>query len=250
MSPRYTHFGKCHCAPNEYQGEACPIIAEFRRSPAESRELYQQELRRRIAERSQAAGVDVPYRLQKLGVPADAVLAIRNPFDNAALNAAKRLIGAPKDLVRLLLLAGPKGCGKTTAGAFALADFVRHWEWDSQPSGGRANDPCMWVNAAEVTLQQDFGRVSPDWLEGLRRCHFLVVDDLGHDATEQGMAALTSLLLHRHEKQRRTVVTCNLSPEGLKKRYGDAWYDRVRSAAIVPDLRQEKSLRKTRPEFR
>jgi DNA replication protein DnaC len=211
--------------------------------------LYREQLQRRAAQLGHEAGVDVPFRLQKLGVPADNILALRKATDTKALEGAKRFLTAPKDLVRFLVLVGPHGAGKSTAAAYVLAEAVRRHDWNSQASGGRQTEPFVWTNAAEVTSVVDFGRVAPEWVEGLKRASLLVLDDLGKDGTEVGLAALRDVLTYRHEKQRRTVVTSNLAPSDFKARYGESWYERLKSAAMVPDLRNEKSMRK-RPEWR
>lgn len=238
------HRGRCYCNPNETHGSACPILAEFRQTPDERMAAYRDEFKRRQTELAGEAAVDVPYRLQQLGVPQDAIMAVRNPRETSALDGARRFLGAQRDLLRTLILGGPHGVGKSVAAAFVLAHAVRHHDWNSQPGGGRANAPFVWAHAAELTQQTDFGRVSPDWLEGLRRCAVLVLDDVGKDATAPGVTALTDLLTYRHEKRRATVVTSNLDVDALKERYGLAWYERVKVASLVPNLAAEKSLRK------
>lgn len=156
---------------------------------------------------------------------------------------AKRFGQADRTLCRTLVLAGPRGVGKSTAAAQVLWDWAKHYPWDSQASGGRQGPPAAWMDAREVTREQDYGRVNPQWLDGLRACEMLVVDDIGKDATEAGLVALTDLLVHRHEKRRPTVITSNLDPHSLQQRYGESWWARLRACSSIPDLRHEKSLR-------
>jgi DNA replication protein DnaC len=157
---------------------------------------------------------------------------------------AKRFLVASRHEARTLTLVGPKGVGKSVAAAYVLADWVRHYAWNDQPSGGRQLAPAIWVKASKLTQLADYGRIDTDWMDAARLAQVVVVDELGHDSTPVGMAALTDLLTARHEARKRTVVTANMAPEDLAKRYGEAWYDRLRNASIVPDLRQEKNLRR------
>lgn len=211
---------------------------------------YRRELQERAKQIGSEAAVDVPYRLQRLGVPTDAIIGLRKASSTAAIASAKRWEGVPRHLARTLLLAGPRGIGKTVAAAYVLAGYVRKHDWNSAPSGGKTHPPFVWACASEVTAVTDFGRVAPEWVEGLKACQLLVLDDLGEDGTVPGVAALADVLKTRHEKHRATVITTNLpvdAPDGkpsLRSRYGDSWYERLKVAAIAPNLFGEKSLRK------
>jgi hypothetical protein len=196
-----------------------------------------------MARRQGSSAVDVWYEMAHLGVPPDAVLSVRKGWDTTALSAAKKFEIAPADIARTLVLAGARGCGKTTAAAHVVWHWARGHSWNNQASGGKQHRPCVWVDAAEVTAQTDFGRVDPEWLEGLRRAKLLIIDDLGEDGTQPGLAALADVLKARHEWRRRTVITSNLSLPKMEQRYGESWYERLRVAALAPDLRQAKSLR-------
>lgn len=212
---------------------------------------YQSELTRANERQAEGSGTDFLQELLKLGAPPDAVLSLKKPWDTNSILAAKKFEAAPRDLIRTLILAGPRGCGKSVAAAHVLHDWAKDYRWNSQPSGGKTWRPAIWANAAEVTAQTDFGRVDPDWLEGLERAQILVVDDLGEDGTTPGLGALTNLLKARHEARKPTVITSNLSLPAMAMRYGTSWYERLKVAAIAPDLRQAKSLReRPRPEPR
>lgn len=235
-----------NCRPSCVQ--ECPPVTEGTRCAD-----YRKQLQRRAAQLGQEAGVDVPFRLQKLGVPADAILALRKLQPTRSLDAARRFLSAQRDIARTLLLAGTRGVGKTVAAAYVLADHVRKHDWNGGVSGGKQLAPFVWASAAEVTAETDFGRVSPEWLEGLRHARLLVLDDLGEDGTVVGMAALADLLKLRHEKRRATVITSNLPVDPpkdkpgascLRKRYGDSWFARLAVAAIAPALINEPSLRR------
>lgn len=238
----------CTCDPNALHGAGCQVIKEFRMTPAEHQAAYREEIARHLSRLGQSP-VDVPRRLQKLGVPFDVILAIRAPRQRLALDWAKKFILAPKEVIRFLVLAGPRGIGKSVAAGWALADAVKRYDWNAAPSGGRQWEPFVWAKAADIASVTEFGRVDPDWLEGLRRCRLLVVDDMGHEATAPGLTALRDVLIARHEKRFPTVLTSNLTPQKFQERYGDSWFDRMASASMFPVLGEEKSMRK-RPEVR
>lgn len=206
--------------------------------------VYREELEAEVRRRSAQDGVDVWRELAKLGAPADALVACRKPWDTVALEAARRFESAPRDMIRTLLLAGPRGCGKSVAATHVLWHWGRNYQWNSAPSGGKQWRPAIWCDASEVTGQTDYGRVDPSWLQELERAKVLVLDDLGEDGTQPGLAALTSVLKARHEARRATVITSNLALPALALRYGASWYERLKVAAIAPDLRQAKSLRR------
>lgn len=197
---------------------------------------YRAWVHERALERDAGIGFDIPHRLQKLGVPADPLLALRRPKHTLCIRAAERFLQAPRALVRTLLLAGEKpGIGKTTAAAFVL------WK---EAEKERDQLSARWVRAGAITQAAEFGRVDPEWMEGLRKTSLLVLDELGAESTTAGLAALQDLLSERHEKQRRTVLTTNMNFDSFRKRYGDAIADRIAAAGITPDLREAESLRK------
>ncbi len=237
-------MSSCHCSPNEVHGMACPIIREFRTPKDQLRDEYRQLIRRRQEELAGGNAVDIPYKLQQLGVPRDAIKGAIAPITTVALDAARRFNSAPRETKRSLILVGHHGVGKSVAAAFVMAHWAKHYDWNSMPSGGKQFAPAFWCHAAELTSATDFGKVDPEWLEGLKRCQLLVVDELGHEGTLPGLSALRDVLTLRHEKHKATVITSNLAPDDFKSRYGDSWYERLKVAALVPDLRKEKSLRK------
>lgn len=237
--------GNCTCDKNRTHGMDCPIIREFRMPAEQRQEEYRKLLRAKQAEFEGGAVADIPYRLQQLGVPHDALRALRNSLDTVALKWAHEFCGAPGAVTRTLVLGGPRGIGKTVGAAAVLFAWAKTHDWNSGVSGGKQHAPAVWMNAQEITQATEYGQVDQQWLEGCRMCRVLVVDDLGKDSTAPGLAALSSLLTERHDKLRKTIITSNMLPGELAKRYGDSWFERLKTAAIVPNLANEKSLRKT-----
>lgn len=109
-----------------------------------------------------------------------------------------------------LVLAGPKGCGKSVAAACAVADYT----------GG-----AFYLPSAKVvpTFAARYG----DALEHRERvvsCGFLVLDDPGSmDETPAELAlignALVELLDARKTPRRATILTTNLTRRALFERY-------------------------------
>jgi DNA replication protein DnaC len=239
----------CHCPRNASHGDACQIVREFRMTPAQRREAYHAELRARAAQLGSGATNDTPWRLSRLGVPADAIVGLRGALETKSIEAGKRFVSAPRDIARTLLLSGPRGAGKTVAAAWVMAQFMKRHDFNSMPSGGKQYPPFVWCSASEVTAVTDWGRVDPDWLDGLKHAGLLVLDDLGEDGTAPGVSALADVLKLRHEKRKPTVITTNLPVDAakgpsLRERYGDSWFERLKVAAIAPNLTTEKSLRR------
>lgn len=214
-------------------------MAESRQTPEERLADY----KRQIDAAKARMGTDVPYKLQQLGVPADAIMRSRQPLHTGAISAAMRFRDADRSLFSVLLLAGERGVGKTVAAAWVLGKAAGEYAWNEMASGGVQHPPFVWAHASEVTSETDFGRVSPEWLEGLKRCRLLVLDDLGREGTPVGRTALRDVLVTRLEHRRPTVLTSNLKLDELRREYGESWFVRLATAAIAPDLRDEKSLR-------
>lgn len=223
----------------------CPVLADLRKTPAQRMAEYADEVQRARL----VTSIDVPHKLQQLGVPYDAVSAARKPQHNVAMSAAMRFRDADVTSARMLILAGDYGVGKSTAAAWLLGKAVERFDWDNVPSGTKLLSPFLWTHASEVTSEIDFGRVSPDWLTSLRKARYLVLDDLGKDATQVGRTALRDVLVERLDKHRPTVITSNLGPEQLRSAYGDSWFERAKAFAMVPDLSKEKSMR-AKPQSR
>lgn len=238
---------------NCYFASSCQHDCPPRVASGSRCKLYRDALERRAEERDRHGSVDVPRKLVSLGVPADAAYAAKAPDDSGALRAAKRFHVANRAETRELVLAGPRGVGKSVAAAWLLGQWVKAYDWQGQPSGGRYVPPFVWTPAADVVRVVDFGKVPKEWVEGLMDCRLLVLDDLGEDFTAVGVGTLADILKQRNDRRRATVITSNLPVDAakdkpsLRSRYGDSWFERLRITAIVPDLSKEQSLRRRKP---
>ena len=115
--------------------------------------------------------------------------------------------------LRLLVLSGPTGRGKTV---------VATWLAAHEPG-------TLWVSAKDV-------RVGEAWSAVHGRCLYvpqLVIDDLGQEASEWATKELAALIESRWDKGKRTIITTNLTPSGQSKNlettYGARLWSRLGS---------------------
>lgn len=191
-------------------------------------------------EKSGLSEYDMRRKLQGLGAPYEAVKVQEALRDTPALEAARKFNQDPR--AAFLLMVGDRGLGKTAAAVHVLAEFCRKFPWNSQASGALQLEPAMFCPASRLTRISNFGHADQDLLERLNRAAMVVVDDVGDEATEIGKTTLVDLLINRHAKKRRTVITSNLRGEAFKKRYGEALADRIRSSGYVREF-TGKSMR-------
>lgn len=210
-------------------------------------EQYREELRARAAQRDRGMEPqDLAYRLQRIGVPAEDILALRGPLeDTSALQAAKKFLAAPREAaLNFLLLVGGPGVGKTLAASYVLRDEARRFDWNGQAGGGVTVEPLQFIRAGELTRIDTRDRLDTQRLNGMAKCRLLVLDDAGDEGGPIGRDALVEMLLRRDANGRRTVVTTNLTAERFAELYGKPLMDRIRVRGIAPNLTKEKSRRK------
>ncbi len=121
-----------------------------------------------------------------------------------------------------LLFVGPTGTGKThlsTAVAKCVIDAGYSVIYDStQNIISTFEDEKFHSGYGEATNE------SRKYLE----CDLLILDDLGTEyATPFAVSCLYNLLNSRHNKGLSTVISTNLSPNELTKRYEDRIYSRI-----------------------
>lgn len=115
--------------------------------------------------------------------------------------------------LRLLVLTGPTGRGKTVAATWLAAH----------------TPGTLWASAKDV-------RVGEAWSAVHARCLYvpqLVIDDLGQEASEWATRELAALIESRFDKGKRTIVTTNLTPAGqgrnIENVYGARLWSRLGS---------------------
>lgn len=86
--------------------------------------------------------------------------------------------------------------------------------------------------------------------EDIYKCDLLVVDDLGTEYTNSAIAPeFFSLLNERHFNRKATIISTNLSLEGIRNRYTDRVLSRITERYIIckfigPDIRMIKRMQK------
>lgn len=236
----------CHGQGARVGGE-CAVLREFRhlRTPEgreKLREDYLDQLRFRVGVLEQGGDAsDLAMHVQKMGVPVKVITALRAPTPTSALEAAREF-SASKTL-RFLLLLGPAGVGKSVAAGWVLKDFGRRYPWNSQPTRGD-RPPAMFVEAKRLTRMSAFDSNDSAWLADLMNAQVLVMDDAGDEGTSIGRDAFIDLLLTRYDRERKTIITSNLTGTAFKARYGSALGDRIRETGLVPTLKEKESLRR------
>jgi DNA replication protein DnaC len=197
-----------------------------------------------LAERDRERARIAPYmRMRRRGVPAkdhDAI-ARAELEDTAAMQAVRALLASDQ---RILVLSGPKGCGKTTAAAWMVAQDISV----RMPGGGeegRAPEPQF----LDVSKLARLSRYKAEEVEPIEECSLLVIDDLGMEyADEKGsfLATLDGVFNARYAAGLYTVITTNLPSKTFKERYGERLADRIREAGRFVEL-NGKSLRGRKP---
>lgn len=180
---------------------------------------FQEQARRLAEETRQAEEVSREFskrnRLIRCGVPEEHWRYLEAPKPGQALDAVRKFLTGPDEL-RLLVLAGPAGRGKS----FALA-------WAVYEKGGE------FVNADDLANASSFDSLFRDRLEA---ASILALDELGtekaHDAYE---SRLYGLLNARYQRLRKTVIATNMTPESFAAHYLgsglERLVDRLRTAA-------------------
>ncbi|MBQ6706274.1 MAG: ATP-binding protein [Clostridia bacterium] len=139
-----------------------------------------------------------------------------------------------------LLLRGPTGTGKTHLSlAIASAAAEAGYQVMYQPAG----------RLFSMLEKEHFGRESGNTEELAMTCDLLVLDDLGTEfETSFCTASLYSIINTRLLDRLPTVISTNLTQEGLQDRYGDQIVSRITGAFepllfVGKDIRQQKRER-------
>lgn len=149
----------------------------------------------------------------------------------------------------LVCLSGNPGCGKTTAAAAWIWNYLENpdsWRRDHRmltPAIVPAAPLPIFTKAARLSRWERYDVKEMDRLLTASR---LVIDDLGvefQDAKGNFMAILDEVIDVRYDESRPTVITTNLDADGFKARYGERIADRIRESGRFVSL-GNPSLRK------
>lgn len=193
------------------------------------------------AEREHRDDGEAFHLAQKAGAPYQALAALKQgPRATLAIQEARKF-NTDAEAVFLLLL-GAAGVGKSLAATLVAVDFAKKWPWNEGQTGTDL-EPLRYVDAVTLMRVSVFDSEAQRYVDGLKRCHLLVLEDVGDEGTELGKGLLVELLMTRHASRRRTVVTGNLVPNVFQERYGRAVWDRIKSSGYIPSLAGQTSQR-------
>lgn len=183
-------------------------------------------------------------RLTGWGVPPqETVLLLNRLKETVALGFVKQwVIDAHKpEGPTMLVMAGPKGVGKTIAAAYAM-----FYSEPPLPYGGKwkTEQAPRFRHVADIAEMGLYGSDEVKKQRGeLKHTRALVVDDLGAEvASEHFLALFDSIVDARYGSMGHTIFTTNLTVEQFSRRYGDRVYDRIRGRGDWFDVDHE-SLR-------
>jgi DNA replication protein DnaC len=188
------------------------------------REAKAVEERQRRADRLEALGIELERKTHG-SVVANAGLDLPRP-SGTSIRAVQRWLWR-NDLKPTLVLVGGRGCGKSVAAAWAVANF--------------AGSAC-WYSASDIMriFASNFGDALK-FQERVKLARLSVLDDV---ATEPDRARMCAALIEILEKrkQRKTIITTNLGLADWVTRYPDErLHSRLKDAYFVvddgPDLR-------------
>ncbi len=182
---------------------------------------------------SGAPAVDLVHKLVGFGVPSNALVVAKRPAPFPAYEAARAWWAGDRAIVPSLVLAGPVQSGKTVASAWVVLQWAATWGWNSLPGGGRQVDPMVWLDGRKLSRVGGFAEQMADLMDNAASCSLLVVDDIGREGNRPAIEALSDVLKDRIDRNRATVMSTNLLPKELGKRYGDALEERWEKRAAV-----------------
>lgn len=115
-------------------------------------------------------------------------------------------------------LIGGAGSGKTSlAAALARAAFV-------DGTAGSSSRTVVWMPAADLPAArraQKLGEGEAGPVKRALEATVLVLDDLGAEDASPFARVVAEVIHHRHDHEKRTIVTLGFKPEQVAERYGD-----------------------------
>jgi hypothetical protein len=171
--------------------------------------------------RSDLERANVPYK-DHAALVSDAI------DETAAITAARELLDADPREWCLLVLAGPPGVGKTTAGGFAIAEWLRR-----SRTGAELDERGHGPRFVGVHRLGRLSRYAVAAWEAIERCPLLVLDDLGMEYLDRGgysVSVVDCVFSARYAAELPLIVTTNLDLFDFTARYGERVADRLRES--------------------
>lgn len=167
--------------------------------------------------------------------------------------ATRALARVDLSALRLAVVGGPVGCGKTWALCLRVADYcqpdpsARDLSWI--PNNGHHAPSCAFILAGHVV---EVSRLPAD-ASNARTCAWLLIDDLGTEPLESTwwLPAFDTLLNERINAGRKTFITTNIDPDTFRVRYGDRIWSRLHAPGSTfiwvdgEDMRVDRHILRT-----
>jgi hypothetical protein len=238
-------------SPEEWQELLDETMARIKESAVPDPTPEERAEREAAERRERAADEEWRRRLQltERGVPVkDHDRIVSGVMDaTPAMVAARAFLSDAR--VRILVLIGGKGCGKTTAAGWVIAQPCpdRYMDPSVKPSDNRQTfwPPALAPRFVDVAFLARQSRYSDEQMRPLERCSMLAIDDLGMEFNDEKgsfKALLDGLMNARYATNLRTVITTNLHWKDFPGRYGERLVDRILEVGKLVGL-TDKSLR-------
>jgi DNA replication protein DnaC len=157
-------------------------------------------------------------------------------FDSPSTLAARvsdvraiELARTAMDAHLVVTLLGPPGVGKSTLACALAAQWAEAANW-------RRADYVTAFHLATARADHPLGHGEAPIIRHARTASLLVIDDIGQEPLSP-MSAVVETIHHRHEHERRVIVTSAISRQALGERYGGGLARRLLENATVIDVR-------------
>lgn len=170
---------------------------------------------------SQQSGTGIPlhdFRTVDYSVYGDKADAMRKIFSDVQSVCARY----PDNKKRCIVLGGSTGTGKTYLAGCAVQEILSRGLSALALTAFAANDRFLKYHTC-------FDDGKAEYLDPLLDCAFLVLDDLGTESILKNVTLqyLYQLLNERNASGKLTLITTNLTPNGILSRYGERIYSRL-----------------------
>ena len=172
-----------------------------------------------LEEKEDLGGEDLESSLRRQGMPQRIIETLRDMKETKATDAINSFLLTDRE-AWCLVLAGPKGCGKSTAAGRFLSEITKP-KVRSPPKNTR------WWTSSRISRVSGYD----SHLEKIMRERVIVIDDLGVEYLDKNgyfSHRLDELIDERYSNYRKTVITTNLNAKDFQARYGARVADRIR----------------------
>lgn len=172
-----------------------------------------------LEEKKELTGEDLESSLRRQGMPQRIIETLRNMKQTKATDAISSFLSSERE-AWCLVLAGPKGCGKSTAAGRFLSEITK-------PRSKSPPNSIRWWTSSRISRVSGYD----SHLEKIMRERVIVIDDLGVEYLDKNgyfNHRLDELIDERYSNYRKTVITTNLNAKDFQARYGARVADRIR----------------------